>query len=226
MPRRLPKRRKAIPGVAAAGHIKLRAVILDFGGVLSQEPSTDEIDYLASFFQLSAPAFRKLYHATRGPYDRGDLTTIEFWSGIARNAGVDITLEIIDHLCHADREMWSHVNPGMTDWLAKLRPAGYRTALLSNMQWDMIAHVRSRFPWLLGFDHQILSAEVHLIKPDAAIYQLCLERLGVQPADAIFIDDREANVDGARSIGINAWLFRSVGELHRDLDSLGFRPLP
>ena len=118
------------------------------------------------------------------------------------------------------------MNVGMTDWPAKFRPAGYRTALLSSIQWDMIAHVRSRFPWLLGFDHQILSAEVKSIKPDAGIYQLCLERLGVQLADAIFIDDRVANVAGARSTGINAWLFRSVAELHRDLDSLGFQPLP
>ncbi|MGH9734965.1 MAG: HAD family hydrolase, partial [Candidatus Acidiferrales bacterium] len=125
-----------------------------------------------------------------------------------------------------DRDMWSRANDEMTAWLASLRPAGYKTALLSNMQHEMIAHVRAKFGWLNGFDHQIFSSEVRLVKPDPALYRVCLAKLGTEPRETIFIDDREQNVAAARALGIHAIRFRSVPDLRRDLASAAFRPLP
>ena len=205
---------------------KFRAVILDYGAVLCHEPLPREIEFMAGVFRMSPAEFLALWAAHRAAYDRGDISTLEYWAIVSREAGVELAPELIHQLSHTDKEMWSRVNTEMIQWLSTLRPAGYQTALLSNMQFDMIAHMRANFPWLSHFDHQIFSAEVRIIKPDAAIYRHCLQRLGVQPHEAIFVDDREQNVATARSLGIPSFRFRSVAELRRDLESAGFRHLP
>jgi putative hydrolase of the HAD superfamily len=201
-------------------------VILDYGAVLCHEPLPNEIAFMAGVFRVPIGEFPALYASARHAYDRGDLSTPEYWAALARLARVELTPAIVDQLCYTDKHMWSRINTVMTNWLAKLRPAGYQTALLSNMQHDMIAHVRANFPWLSDFDHQVFSAEVRAIKPDAAIYHHCLDLLKVKPRVAIFVDDRAENVATARELGIAAFQFRSVPQLRQELKSAGFPPLP
>ena len=202
------------------------AVILDYGAVLCHPPFPHEIARMARALGVAPERFPQLYAHGRDAYDRGDLTTKQYWRGVARKAGIELAPDVADALAEWDKEMWSRANKEMTDWLASLRGAGYKTALLSNMQFDMIAHVRAKFPWLRDFDHQIFSSEVRLVKPDPALYLRCLEKLGTQASETIFIDDREENVAGARAVGMTAFRFRSLPELRRDLQSAGFRHLP
>ncbi|HTS11186.1 MAG TPA: HAD family phosphatase [Candidatus Limnocylindrales bacterium] len=208
------------------GTARYEAVILDYGAVLCHGPLPHEIERMARIFGVAAAQFPALYAHERGSYDRGDLTTTEYWESVARKASVELTPETIEQLRRWDMEMWSRVNQPMKEWLAGLRGAGFQTALLSNMQHDMIEHVRASFAWLGDFDHQIFSAEVRCIKPDEAIYRRCLEQLGVDAPSAIFVDDREENVAAARRLGIAAFQFSSVPQLRRDLESTGFPHLP
>ena len=205
---------------------KFRAVILDYGAVLCHEPLPHEIALMAGVFRVTPNDFPALYASARHAYDRGDLSTPEYWATLARQARVELTPEILDQLLYTDKHMWSRINTEMTNWLATLRPAGYQTALLSNMQHDMIAHVRANFPWLSDFDHQVFSAEVRAIKPAAAIYRRCLDLLKVEPQAVIFVDDRAENVATARELGIAAFQFRSVPQLRSELESAGFPHLP
>ena len=89
--------------------------------------------------------------------------------------------------------------------------------MLSNMPHDMIVHVRQKFGWLQQFDHLTFSAEVGLIKPDAAIYEHSLRGIGVPASEALFVDDKEPNVQGARAVGMRAIRFQSVGQFAEDL---------
>jgi putative hydrolase of the HAD superfamily len=203
-----------------------RAVILDYGAVLSHQPFPHEIARMSRALGVTPEQFPRFYAHARDDYDRGDLTRTQYWESVAREAGVELTPDVIDALGQWDKDMWSRANTEMTAWLASLRAAGYKTALLSNMQTDMIAHVRAKFPWLKDFDQQIFSAEVRLIKPDPALYRRALEKLGAEASETIFIDDREENVAGARAVGMTAFRFRSLPELRRDLESAGFRHLP
>jgi putative hydrolase of the HAD superfamily len=203
-----------------------RAVIVDYGAVLSHQPFPHEIARLSRALGVTPARFPRLYAHGRDTYDRGDLTTKQYWEGVAREARVDLAPDVIDALAQWDKEMWSRANTEMTEWVRSLRPAGYKTALLSNMQTDMIVHVRAKFPWLKDFDQQIFSSEVRLIKPDPALYRACLAKLGTRASETIFIDDREENVAGARAVGMTAFRFRSIPELRRDLASAGFPHLP
>ena len=71
------------------------------------------------------------------------------------------------------------------------------------------------------FRNIVVSGEVKLLKPDPAIYFLALERFGLKPAEALFIDDREINVEGACAVGMQAHLFADAEDLRARLAAEG-----
>jgi HAD superfamily hydrolase (TIGR01509 family) len=66
----------------------------------------------------------------------------------------------------------------------------------------------------------IISAEVGLAKPDPRIYQLALERLGVDPPEAVFVDDFLRNVEAARAAGLHAVHFKGPEQARAELEQL------
>ena len=80
-----------------------------------------------------------------------------------------------------------------------------------HVQW-----VRANLPELALFNAVIMSNEVGLLKPNPAIFQLCLQQLGMTPQQAIFIDDLPANIHAARAIGM-AGIVHSDWEETRDV---------
>jgi putative hydrolase of the HAD superfamily len=205
---------------------EIRAVILDFGEVLCHLPTLEAIDPLAHIFQMDSQSFFPIYLQSRGPYDRGDLLPAEYWEKFAAQLGVKLDTNTIERVRQLDVDLWSRINDAMVRWLQQIHSAGFKTAILSNMPTDMVSHVRKNFAWIDHFDHQIFSAEVRSIKPEPAIYHRCIEALGVQPSQALFIDDRDANLEQARAVGIRSIRFQSVEQLRRDLQALGFTILP
>jgi putative hydrolase of the HAD superfamily len=205
---------------------KIKAVILDYGEVLCYAPTAEEMGRMAAPFGMAEIPFRQLWDRDRLRYDRGDLSPDEYWSGLAKSAGAQLTPEQFAELCQWDLEMWTHDNPTMVEWLRQIHSSGMKTALLSNMPHDMVRHVRQKFAWLDQFDHQTFSAEVNLVKPDPAIYEHSLRGVGVAASEALFVDDKERNVQGARAVGISAIQFHSVEQFADDLKKLGFSILP
>jgi putative hydrolase of the HAD superfamily len=205
---------------------KIKAVILDYGEVLSYPPAAEEWSRMANLFHMDPARFRSLWDRYRLAYDRGDLSLEAYWSQLAEDVGMKLEPEILTKLSQWDNEMWARVNAAMVEWPKGMRSAGLKTGLLSNMPVGMIRYARRQFAWLTHFDHQTFSAEVKLVKPDPAIYRHSLNGLGVAASDALFVDDRAANVEGARAVGLNAIQFHSVTQLRGDLEKLGFPVLP
>jgi putative hydrolase of the HAD superfamily len=69
-------------------------------------------------------------------------------------------------------------------------------------------------------DVVVYSHEIGVRKPDPAAYLLVCDRLGVAPAEAVFLDDKEVAVDGARAVGMAAVLFRDNAQAVADLEAL------
>jgi len=205
---------------------QIRAVILDYGEVLCQRPKMVALQGMAEVLGIDEGKFLALYAESRDPYDQGVMTADQYWEEFARRAKAEIDGEVIQQLRTLDTQMWSTTSPEMTEWVGMLKEAGLTTALLSNMQHDMSVFVRKNFDWLKRIDHQILSCEVGLIKPDPAIFHHCVERVGVRPNEALFVDDREVNVITARSIGIRAIRFQSTEQLRDELRQIGFEVVP
>jgi putative hydrolase of the HAD superfamily len=205
---------------------RIRAVIFDYGEVLCHRPPDEAFQRLAKVFGADRNLFQTLWDKNRGAFDRGDITAEDYWMALAADAGVAIDGEQLDLVCKWDVEMFGKANLEMVGWLGQLRRGGIKTGLLSNIHPAMIAYLRENFEWLELFDFKTFSAEVRLIKPDPAIYEHTLRGLGVRAGETLFVDDREINVLAARELGIHTVQFRSVEQLRRELEAIGFPILP
>lgn len=207
-------------------HELIKSVIFDYGLVLCRAPETHVIERLCQLFGVDHSTFWILYERNRGAYDRGDLSAEEYWSEFSRETGKKLTNEQVEWLRTYDMEMWSQLRPEMFAWVEELRKAGYKTSILSNMNKDFAAHLRKNAEWIKQFDSHVFSAELREIKPSPKIFRHCLQVMDCTPSDALFIDDREANILAARKEGITSVLFESANQLRAELASMGWKVLP
>lgn len=204
----------------------IRAVILDYGDVISLPADPEVIRWMANLFGLTEARFRHLYGSFRHGYDRGTYKATEYWKHVADAAGRELSDDEIAELRKADVAMWGRLNPEILLWAERLRAAGYKTAILSNMHDDMVQHIRANGEWAKRFDCVTLSSEVGMAKPEPEIFEQCLKCLGVTPQESIFIDDRDANIEAAIRAGISGICAPTPEALKEILSAIGFRPLP
>jgi putative hydrolase of the HAD superfamily len=122
------------------------------------------------------------------------------------------------------REQQRWITPNI-ELIRRLRP-GYRTAILSNADQTLRTRIMESDTGVLDlFDEFICSAEVQMAKPEPGIYRLAAERLGLPPADCVFVDDVERNVAAARAVGMEGVVFRidEDDSLEEQLAALGVR---
>ncbi|MEG3087651.1 HAD family hydrolase [Sphingomonas sp. PB4P5] len=112
--------------------------------------------------------------------------------------------------------------PGMRDLVADLDAAGVPLYAITNFSGEFWQPFRAREADVFDrFRDIVVSGNEKLTKPDAAIYRLALERFGLAAEQAVFVDDRLDNVDGAKAVGMHALLFTDADTLRRDLADLG-----
>jgi putative hydrolase of the HAD superfamily len=208
------------------GSQDIKAVILDYGQVLVRCPTVPEFGRMAQMFNVSFESFSKLWEDSRNVYDRGDVTAEEYWLQLAAQTNTTLTTRQIETLREVEVEIWAHADQDMIDWLSRLREAGIKTGLLSNMPLDLRKYVLANLRWMDNFDFKTFSAEVRLIKPDPAIFEHTLHGLGVVATEAVFVDDRAANIDAALGLGIHGIQFHSVAQLGNELKELGLPVRP
>src|SRR5271169_359047 len=97
----------------------LRAVILDYGEVLSQPPDSAAIATMAGMLELPEERFRQLYASLRHAYDRGDFDGDAYWAEIARDARVDLSANQVARLREIDVAMWSRLNQSVLRWAGR-----------------------------------------------------------------------------------------------------------
>jgi len=113
---------------------------------------------------------------------------------------------------------------GTVEILRELRDAGVRVVALSNWSAVTFPVAYERFDVLHWFDGIVLSGEVGVNKPDTRIFEVMAQRLAVDPAQAVFIDDSRANVAAASALGYHAIHFTAPDELRAELNALGLLP--
>jgi putative hydrolase of the HAD superfamily len=189
---------------------KLKAVVFDYGKVLSLPPTPEQWQALITCFGKSQQEFQQIYWGNRDGLDRGTLDIIAYWKKAGEDCGRQISdaeaLELIEH----DNQQWTNTCLEMLALARDLQRAGYKTAILSNMERRMLEVMREKLAWLGEFDVQMYSCEIVLVKPEAEIYQECCRRLGFQPEEVLFLDDKKVNTEGAKSIGMESYVFNSA----------------
>jgi putative hydrolase of the HAD superfamily len=203
----------------------LQAVIFDYGEVLSGPPDPEAHRNLLAISGVSEEPFEKAYWAHRLDYDADILNGQTYWQTVARETGVEFTAQQIVQLLEVDARMWMNLNPAMLAWIPRIKNAGFRLGILSNMGDGVLEYLRPRFSWLKQFDQLTWSCELGVVKPDPAIYLHTIKKLNVKPEQALFIDNLQKNIVGAEEVGLKAALFENVEQLQSDLARRGF-PLP
>jgi epoxide hydrolase-like predicted phosphatase len=194
---------------------QIRAVIFDFGGVLVRMMDDRPRRKLAR--QLGVPLSRLddlvFFSDSAQKASRGEITVGLHWEAVREVLGIQP-----ENMPGFLAEYWSadDMNWELLDVIRKLHPR-YRVGLLSNAWDDLRQTLHERWNIDGLFDEMIISAEVKLVKPDPRIFHMALERLGVQPAEAIFIDDIKDNVEAARREGLFAIQYK---ETKKTLDEL------
>jgi 2-haloacid dehalogenase len=107
--------------------------------------------------------------------------------------------------------------------LAKLQRAGVPTYCITNFSGPKFIEAKARFPFLGSFRGVIVSGDERLLKPDPAIYELLLDRYGLEASKCVFIDDSAANVEGARAVGMQAIHYREPLNLEKELRRFGIQ---
>lgn len=198
----------------------IRAVIVDFGGVLYIPPDlriirrwqrvmglkNDElVREMSNSVDHKSDLMRKVF--------TGEISEAEVWKQVGQRwhlpAGV---VRWVQKRGFTKRQF----NQSMADFIQSLRPE-YRTAILSNagdqgrLMFSEAYHI-DRLVDLL-----VISAEEGLAKPDERIYTLTLERLGVPAQEAVFVDDLVENVETARKIGMKAVQFITTRQVVQEV---------
>jgi putative hydrolase of the HAD superfamily len=213
--------------------LALRAVIFDYGMVLTGPQDPDAHAALLRLTGLTMDRFEALYWVDRHAYDEGKLTGMTFWQKFLHANGTEADSNdpgsIVHQLNELDARMWTTQNPAMLAWQLKLKESGFLTAILSNMGDNVLDNMKREFDWLPRFDVLVWSYQLLMAKPDPAIYLHVLKELRVAPEEALFIDDKLVNIEAAHALGMQAIQFTNVEKLREDLIAGGLDaqlPLP
>jgi len=205
--------------------MKLRAVIFDYGNVICRPPTQQQLSEAAARCGLTVDEFLHAFWRNRREYDRGT-DAAEYWRDIAASSGRVFDDATVAEMMRREVDFWGCFDARVLSWTQDLRVAGLRTGILSNLPRTLGHKLRAEAGFLDHFDQVTFSYELGVIKPEAEIYSHAIEGLGVDAAEALFLDDRPENVEGARAAGIHAEVFTTWEEfLERDRARYGL-PAP
>jgi len=186
--------------------MSVRAVIFDFGGVLCFHPDRDLIARAAEHCGVEYDRFLRAMWKHRAMYDVGQ-DARDYWLDVAENLGASFDDNLIAQMIEREIEFWSRYDSRVLQWIDDLRARGVKTGILSNLPRPLGRRLREDDGFLKHFDHITFSYELGIAKPQREIYEDAVRGVGVDPGEALFLDDRSENVEGARAAGLLAELF-------------------
>ena len=196
----------------------IKAIIFDFGRVISAQKPPSLFRSYEMDLGLPSNSINSIMFDSQIWQDTllGRKTLEEFWHAVGPELGLNSHEEIdaFRNRYRADET----INQDVLKLIQKLH-GHYRLAVLSNAppglnQW------LAEWEILDFFDLVFCSGDEGVVKPDAKPFELTLERLGVQPNEAIFVDDTVENVEAARKLGLHAILFTTAEALEEELEYL------
>lgn len=198
--------------------MSIEAVVFDFGGVLVRTEDRKPRSQLAVRLGMTYDELSALIFDSPSAIQamKGEISAEEHWRAVQNSLGVsDADIQQVRV------EFWAGdiLDEELANFLRALRPR-FKTALLSNA-WDDLRQLLEEV-WQIedAFDQLIISAEIGLVKPNLDIYQRMVADLGIEPSQAVFVDDFLHNVEGAQAAGLQAIHFRSHDQALVELKKL------
>lgn len=189
-----------------------RALVLDFGGVISRTMfETHDLSERALGLAPGTLTWRGPFDPASDPLWRDmqadKISERDYWMTRTREVGQllgedwDRMETFVQRARGADVE--AVIRPEAVDTIHRAKAGGCKLAVLSN-ELDLFygADFRSRLPLLGLFDVIVDATHTAILKPDPRAYTLCLAQLGLPAADCVFVDDQIRNIEGARRVGM------------------------
>lgn len=200
----------------------LKAVGFDIGGVILPYSIPQQKQFIADSIGVELEDVLRAYRKYLPLLEIAALDTEEFWQGLITETGSKASAKDSMHIWTDHYISENPVVSQMIDLADRLRVAGYKTGILSNI--DSAHGVINLHRHIFEhFDEVLLSYQVGVRKPDSAAFRLLANRLDVELDELVFVDDLPLNVDAAIAIGINAVHFVSYDQLIADFEKLGVR---
>ncbi len=198
--------------------MSIQAVVFDIGGVLELTPSLGVSEMWESRLELDPGEIDRRMHDIWQGGAVGTISEHDVHQALAERLGLD-EQQLEEFMGWIWREYLGTANTELIEYARRLRPR-YRTGILSNS----FVGAREREQAAYGFedlvDEIIYSHECGMSKPDPGIYRLACERLRVEPAQMVFLDDYGPCVEGACRAGIHAVLYQDNAQAVRDIGRL------
>jgi len=187
--------------------MSIKFVVFDYGGVICFTPTPEMRTELVRLSGLSAEVLWDLDRKYRGEWDRGTYDGIGHYRFMLAKAGVSLGVDSLARIARADIESWSHINPDTFRLMRDIKAAGLRLGILSNIPRDF---PRDGVPVFAEADIAVYSCDLGIIKPEAGIYENLVKKAGCMYEEIVFFDDKVDNVNKARELGIQAFLWEGA----------------
>jgi putative hydrolase of the HAD superfamily len=193
-------------------------VIFDFGGVILRWQPQEIIEAFYEDETLRSALSRHVFrHPDWLEMDRGsldeDTAVVRFAERMNRPAAE------MQALMRLVKSSLVPV-PEVITIVRELSERGVPVYGLSNMSASTFAYLSQRYDHWKLFRDIVISGEVKLIKPDAAIFEYISRRNRLEPSETIFVDDHSPNIDAAARLGFRTILFRDAGQCAHQLNAL------
>lgn len=196
----------------------IRAIIFDFGRVISAQKPASLFRRYEEELDLAPGMLNRIMFGTESWQQVlvGRKTLDDYWREIGPALGLHTPgdIDAFRSRYFSDEE----VDSGVLDLIRSLKGC-YRLAILSNAP-PRLSKWLADWGILDLFDVVVCSGDEGLVKPDPAIFELVLARLGVSPEEAVFVDDTLGHVQAASALGLHAIHFTTASALETDLDAL------
>ncbi len=197
----------------------IKAIIWDLGGVIMRTEDPAPRQALAAELGIRRAELEKTVFASEMGVkaQHGEITVDELWEFVRQT--YDLTPR---QLLDFRQRFWAgdQVDYHLVERIRRLRAEGYITGVLSNAWGNIRATLHDLWKIADAFDFITASAEEGVMKPDPRIYHIALERAGVAPQEAVFLDDFPHNVAGAQATGMHAILFQDRAQALSELEKL------
>jgi len=190
---------------------KIKAIIFDLGGVVTHSGFKDFVNHYCAV--CLTPEGKQKIHDLERDFNIGDLTEDEFYDAMHEVFSIHLSDDemhdyIVSHM-KTDEEL--------VEYIPELKKA--KIALLSNTLGAITIEVLKKKDVHVKelFDKVFLSNEMHMVKPDPLTYRHVLETLGVEPGEALMVDDRAEHIEGAKKVGMQGLVYRGAKQFKQDL---------
>ncbi|NLP11927.1 HAD family phosphatase [bacterium] len=187
----------------------------DVGDVLVKDCMHLKFPLLAAKYGLELADLQQTRKKYRPLADAGKISDPEFWQLCLQDLGIK-----------AQPEDWQLDScyqevPGVRGIVLALKAQGHRLAIISDDSREMAENRRRRWGYDGVFDRVIISSDLGITKPDERIFLHALKTMQSQPAESLFIDNLEYNLQGAARVGMRTLLFTNADQLQDDLNRMG-----